>query len=175
MSYKRGDKYAKSYKVSEPGFTGGGNTAPGVRCKLRLNLSAIFAAQGNAEFKKDAEHARIVGDSERRTGNFLTATSQTSLLNTDNDAQQSLLHPSSARKWAITREHACRCKRLSRGGKSVRLMHGDQMFEVENTPTVEISSEHATSVGFVKREHRRSSESSDDYIVLAIRHRRETL
>ena len=62
-----------------------------------------------------------------------------------------------------------------RGGQSVGLIEGYEMFEEEDTPWDEVSSQHPTSVGFVKRELRWSSESFDDYMVMTKRRRRETL
>ena len=49
------------------------------------------------------------------------------------------------------------------------------MVEGEDTFSDDVSSQHANSVGFVKREHRWSSESSNDYMVMEIRRKRETL
>ena len=49
------------------------------------------------------------------------------------------------------------------------------MLDGEDSPSDEVSSQHATSVEFVRKKHRWSSESSDVYMVMAIRRKRETL
>ena len=57
------------------------------------------------------------------------------------------------------------------------LIQGDEPFDEEDTPSDDVGSQvAANSVGFVKREHHSwSSESSDDYMVLFIRRKKETL
>ena len=63
------------------------------------------------------------------------------------------------------------------GGQPVGLIQGDEPLEEEDTPSDDVGSPvAATSIGFVKREHHSwSSESSDDYMVMAIRRKKETL
>ena len=65
----------------------------------------------------------------------------------------------------------------SHGGQPVGLIQGDEPFDEEDTPSDDVGSQvAANSVGFVKREHHSwSSESSDDYMVMAIRRKKETL
>ena len=74
-------------------------------------------------------------------------------------------------------ERTCRRKRQSRGGQTVGQIQGDELFKEEDTPSDDVGSQvAANSVGFVKREHHSwSSESSDDYMVMAIRRKKETL
>ena len=62
-------------------------------------------------------------------------------------------------------------------GQPVGLIQGDELFEEEGTPSDDAGSQvAANSVGFVKREHHSwSSESSDDYMFMAIRRKKETL
>ena len=63
------------------------------------------------------------------------------------------------------------------GGQPVGLIQGDELFEEKDTPSDDVGSQAAAnSVGFVKREHHSwSSECSDDYMVMAIRRKKETL
>ena len=63
------------------------------------------------------------------------------------------------------------------GGQPVGLIQGDELFEEEDTPSDDVGPQvGANSVGFVKREHHSwSSESSDDYMVMAIRRKKETV
>ena len=62
-------------------------------------------------------------------------------------------------------------------GQPVGLIQGDEPFDKEDTPSDDVGSQNAAnSLGFVKREHHSwSSESSDDYMVMAIKRRKETL
>ena len=68
-------------------------------------------------------------------------------------------------------------KAAVRWGTKVRLVQGDEPFDEEKTPSDDVGSQHASnSVGFVKREHHSwSSESSDNYMVMVIRRKKETL
>ena len=68
-------------------------------------------------------------------------------------------------------------KTTVKGGQPVGLIQGDELFEEEDTPSDDVGHQVATnSVSFVKREHHSwSSESSDDYMVMAIRRKKETL
>ena len=63
------------------------------------------------------------------------------------------------------------------GGQPVGLVQGDEPFDEEDTPLDDVESQvAANSVGFVKRDdHSWSSESSDDYMVMALRRKKETL
>ena len=63
------------------------------------------------------------------------------------------------------------------GGQPVGLIRGDEPFDEEDTPSADVGSQvAANSRGFVRREHHSwSSESSDDYKVMAIRSKKETL
>ena len=67
-------------------------------------------------------------------------------------------------------------KRQARGTTSWTNPRGEPFVE-EDTPSDDVGSQvAANSVGFVKREHHDwSSESSDDYMVMAIRPKKETL
>ena len=69
----------------------------------------------------------------------------------------------------------CRWKRQSRGRQQVGLIQRDETFDDEHTPLDDVGSQHAAnSVRFVKREHHSwSSESSDDYMVMAVRRKRK--
>ena len=68
-------------------------------------------------------------------------------------------------------------KTTIQGGQPVGLIQGDELFEEEDTPSDDVGPQvAANSVGFVKREHHSwSSESSDDYMVMAIRRKKETV
>ena len=68
-------------------------------------------------------------------------------------------------------------KTTIQGGQPVGLIQGDELFEEEDTPSDDVGPQAAAnSVGFVKREHHSwSSESSDDYMVMAIRRKKETV
>ena len=74
-------------------------------------------------------------------------------------------------------EKTCQGERQSRGRQPVGLIQGDEPFDEEDTPSDDVGSQHAAnSLGFVKREHHSwSSEGSDDYMVMAIRRKKETL
>ena len=63
------------------------------------------------------------------------------------------------------------------GGQPVGIIQGDKPFDEVDTPSDDVGSQTtANSVGFVKREHHSwSSESSDDYKVMAIRRKKEIL
>ena len=63
------------------------------------------------------------------------------------------------------------------GGQPVGLIQGDELFEEEDTPSDDVGPQvAANSVGFVKPEHHSwSSESSDGYMVMAIRRKKETV
>ena len=63
------------------------------------------------------------------------------------------------------------------GGQPVGLIQEDELSEEEDTLSDDVGPPvAANSVGFVKREHHRwSSESSDDYMVMAIGRKKETL
>ena len=69
MSHERGDKYAKTYKGSEPAFTG--NAYMGSRefvlCKSKRSLSVAFVDQGDEECKGDLEHTRTGGSPNARS------------------------------------------------------------------------------------------------------------
>ena len=64
---------------------------------------------------------------------------------------------------------------MSRGRQSEELIQGDGIFDGKDNPSDEVSSQHANSVGFVKREHRWSSENSDDCMIMALSRKRVTL
>ena len=66
---------------------------------------------------------------------------------------------------------------VTEGTQPVGLIQGDEPFDEEDIPSDDVGSQvAANSVGFVKREHHSwSSESSDDYMVMAIRRKKETL
>ena len=68
-------------------------------------------------------------------------------------------------------------KTTIQGGQPVGLIQGDELFEEEDTPSDDVGPQvAANSVGFVKREHHSwSSESSDDYMVMATRRKKETV
>ena len=68
-------------------------------------------------------------------------------------------------------------KTTIQGGQPVGIIQGDELFEEEDTPSDDVGPQvAANSVGFVKREHHSwSTESSDDYMVMAIRRKKETV
>ena len=124
--------------------------------QIKTRPLSNICGQGVADLKGDAGPIKIVGESERRIGNATIAISQTSPWNTDNDAQYDLLHATSVGHY-----------------KRKRLSRGVEIFDGEHSPSDEVSSQKAISVRFVKRKHRWSSESSDDYMLMAKRRKRK--
>ena len=147
----------------------------GVLYRSRQNQSVIFVDPGDEEYKGDGDYTRIGEEAERKKIDFTTVTSRISLQNTDNDAQQEPSHTISAKRSGILRklvgENGCHV------GDNHRLIQGDEPFDEEDFPSDDVGSQNAAnSVGFVKREHHRwSSESSDDYMVMAIKRKKEAL
>ena len=146
----------------------------GVLYKSKRNRLVMFKDLGDEKYKEYGDNTRIGDEPERKSVDAITRTSHNSIQNNDNDAQQEPSHAISAKRSGVLR--TCRGKRLSRGGQPVALFQGAEPFDEEDTPSDEIRSQHAAnSVGFVKREHHSwSSESSDDYMVMAIRRKKET-
>ena len=147
----------------------------GVPCRSKRNQSAIFVDPGDEECQGDGANTQIVEEVEHKNADVTIAINRTSPQNTDNDAQQEPSLAIFARRSGILR--GLLGKRQSRGIQPVGLIQGDELFEEEDTPSDDVGSQvAANSVGFVKREHHSwSSESSDDYMVMAIRRKKETL
>ena len=114
---------------------------------------------GDEEYKGDGDNIRIEEEAERKNVYVTIVTSRIS------------------QKGRAFWENLSGKKRLSRGGQPVGLIQGNEPFDKEDTPSDDVGSQNAaTSVSFVKREHHSwSSESSDDYMVMAIKRKKETL
>ena len=178
ISYERSDKYAKTYKGSAPGSTGTAYTTPGgsLQIKAESISNIIRGSRGRGIQRGRGQYQNWGGarTQERRCYNC----------NQPNFTPEHRQRCPAARavtcKFCKKVGHVqktCRGKRLSRGGQPVGLIQRDERFDEEDTPLDDVGSQHAAnSVGFVKREHHSwSPESSDDYIVIAIRRKKETL
>ena len=143
--------------------------------RSKRNRAVIFVDPGDEECKGDGDNTRIEEEPEHKSVDAIIVTSRISLQNNDNDAQQEPFHAISAKKWGISRRHVGKAAVLC--GQPVGLIQVDEPLDEEDTPVEDVGSQHAAnSVGFVKREHHSwSSESSDEYMVMAIRRKKETL
>ena len=160
----------------------------GVLCRSKPNQSTTFVDPGDEECQGNGANTQMEGGgggweaehkSECKNGDFTIAISQTSLQNTDNDAQQEPSHATFAKRSGTLREIVGENDSHGGGGRGqpVGLIQGVELFDEEDTPPDDVGSQVvAKSIGFDKREHHSwSSESSDDYIVMAIRRKKETL
>ena len=111
MSYKRGDKYAKTYKGVASGSTGTGNGLFIARWfsadQNRTNQQYSWI-QGTRNAKEPGPIPKSWGGggevahkSECKNGYVTIAISRISLQNTDNDTQQEPSHATFAKRWAL--------------------------------------------------------------------------
>ena len=180
MSYERGDKYAKTYKGVASVSTGAAYPLPVGSLQIKTEpISNIRGSRGRGMPMGRGQY------SNRGGGRTQERMQERRCYNCD-QPNFTPEHRQRCPARAVTCnfckkighfERTCRGKRQSRGGQPVDLIQGDELFEEEDTPSDDVGPQVATnSVSFVKREHHScSSESSDDYMVMAIRRKKETL
>ena len=144
----------------------------GVLYRSKRNQSAIFVDPRDEECQGDGANTRIGEEVERKNERK----------NGDVHPRTPTTMPSKSRHMQFLQKGRAHWKDLSdktavARGKPVGLIQGDELFDEEDTLSDDVGSQAAaTSVGFVKREHHNwTSESSDDYMVMAIRRKKETL
>ena len=176
ISYERGDKYAKAYKGSAPGSTGTAYTTAGGSLQIKAEpISNIrgYRGRGIQRGRGQYQNRRGGRTQERRCYNC----DQPNFTPEHRQRCPARAVTCNFCKKVGHFDKTCRGKRLSRGGQPVGLIQGDEPFDKEDTPSDDVGSQNAAnSLGFVKREHHSwSSESSDDYMVMAIKRKKETL
>ena len=180
MSYERGDKYARSYKGAVSGSTGMAHPSPGGSLQIKTEpVSNIRGSRGRGMPRGRGQYPNRGG------GRTQDRVQERRCYNCD-QPNFTPEHRQRCPARAVTCnfckkighfERTCRGKRQSRGGQPVGLIQGDEFLDEEDTPSDDVEPQAAaSSVGFVKREHHSwSSESSDDYMVMAIRRKKETM
>ena len=176
MSYERGDKYAKIYKGVASGSTGTAYPSPGGSLQIKTEpISNIRGSRGRGMPRGRGQYPNRGG------GRTQERMQERRCYNCD----QPNFTPEH-RQRCPARAVTCNfCKKFGQferkttveGGQPVGLIQVDELFEEEDTPSDDVGSQvAANSVGFVKREHHSwSLESSDDYMVMEIERKKETL